>query len=597
MKRIPILSALACILCQAVSSQTLFSDGSVFHITNGGVVFVNGGAEFAANSVVNNDGQMTVTKNSTFPAPGNFTLNANSTANGNGGYRVEQDWVNNAFFNAGNSTVELYGNTAQNITSANGTVTVFHNLTLTGTGAGNDRKKILQGVDARTDASGVLDINDRELATETNTFFVTNPDVAALVSDVTPGAEGFVSSLSPGYFSRLTANNVPFLFPTGSSVGTLRYRPVIIGPVNGNPNEYRARLNNNDASADNFDRTRTTPEVCKTNDLYYHSIERTSGNTDANVTLNYVAAADGNWQHIARWRAIGGGQWNLIDPVVTGPALGFTTVTKTNWNFPDPDHPYILSEIRPLPPQIACPDICENSGGNVFAATGSPTSYLWTVPAQGTLVGGQGTHSITVDWTTGTDYVYVQIVGNPGCNSLPDSCRPYVKPRPVAAFASAAENVYTPVQQFTDQSAGAEQWLWEFGDGQTSGDASPTHQFPGEGTYHITLTVTSKEGCTDDTDGQITIEGNSTFIPNAFTPNFDNLNEGFRPVNRSGEGVEFFIFNRWGELIYSATDTNAAWDGTYAGKPCPNGLYVYRVQYKDSEGATKTVIGHVTLVQ
>ena len=125
------------------SAQILFSNGSQMIITNGGVMITNGGTELANNSNLVNEGLLTVTKNSTFSASGNFILNTASSSGGDGIYRVEQDWINNAIFSGDNSTAELYGDTEQLIASTNGTITTFNNLVLTGTGAGSNRRKTL----------------------------------------------------------------------------------------------------------------------------------------------------------------------------------------------------------------------------------------------------------------------------------------------------------------------------------------------------------------------------------------------------------------------------------------------------------------------
>jgi gliding motility-associated-like protein len=74
------------------------------------------------------------------------------------------------------------------------------------------------------------------------------------------------------------------------------------------------------------------------------------------------------------------------------------------------------------------------------------------------------------------------------------------------------------------------------------------------------------------------------YIPNAFTPNGDGINDFFG-VN--GEGLQNFhiiIFNRWGEVIFDATNPHALWDGTFKGKPVEEGVYTYEVLAKNLEG-------------
>ena len=68
------------------------------------------------------------------------------------------------------------------------------------------------------------------------------------------------------------------------------------------------------------------------------------------------------------------------------------------------------------------------------------------------------------------------------------------------------------------------------------------------------------------------------YIPNAFTPNGDGLNDFFK-IETIAEFKEFkmYIYDRWGELLFESDDKNYGWDGTYKGKPVQKGVYVYLV--------------------
>ena len=177
------------------------------------VIQINGVLEnnsAIANGDIEHNGDMRITKNSTNPLAGDVILNNNSVLHGDGTYHVEQDWINNATFTADNSTVELYGDMQEYITGTN--ITTFHNLTLTGTGAGNNRKKT-QTLDANIDATGILNVNDRELETQTNTMFVLNPATTSVDNDsLIAGSEGFVSSTAPGFLHRETAADSSYFF-------------------------------------------------------------------------------------------------------------------------------------------------------------------------------------------------------------------------------------------------------------------------------------------------------------------------------------------------------------------------------------------------
>ena len=87
----------------------------------------------------------------------------------------------------------------------------------------------------------------------------------------------------------------------------------------------------------------------------------------------------------------------------------------------------------------------------------------------------------------------------------------------------------------------------------------------------------------------------SLFIPDAFTPNGDGINDTF---GVKGEGLQNFtmrIFNRWGEKIYESNNPKQQWDGTYKGKPVQTDTYVFQIIASGIGAAERT--GSVTLIR
>lgn len=178
-----------------------------------------------------------------------------------------------------------------------------------------------------------------------------------------------------------------------------------------------------------------------------------------------------------------------------------------------------------------------------------------------------------------------------------------VFPLPVAVFQLNPEivNLLNANIEFTDQSIGnIEAWDWNFGDGETSSLQNPSHLYRDTGNFNINLVVTTDKGCQDQTSRQLVVEPDFMFyVPNAFTPNSDTRNDGFRGY---GEGVDWdtyqmSIFNRWGELIYYTEDINDPWDGTFRGAPVEMAVYVWKIQLNDIKGNSHDYFGHVTLVR
>lgn len=85
------------------------------------------------------------------------------------------------------------------------------------------------------------------------------------------------------------------------------------------------------------------------------------------------------------------------------------------------------------------------------------------------------------------------------------------------------------------------------------------------------------------------------FIPTAFTPNGDGLNDYFKVY---GNTDYFFmkIYNRWGENIYTTHSIDFNWDGTYKGVPCPMGVYVYFI-IAEKNRITDKYKGNITLIR
>lgn len=93
---------------------------------------------------------------------------------------------------------------------------------------------------------------------------------------------------------------------------------------------------------------------------------------------------------------------------------------------------------------------------------------------------------------------------------------------------------------------------------------------------YYSVTITDFDSCTY-TDS-VFIETNCTpqiFVPNAFTPNNDHLNDFFNASGVSLKQYNMLIFNRWGEKLFESNSIQTGWDGTYLGKECQQGVYLY----------------------
>lgn len=181
-----------------------------------------------------------------------------------------------------------------------------------------------------------------------------------------------------------------------------------------------------------------------------------------------------------------------------------------------------------------------------------------------------------------------------------------VDPLPVASFNYNPQQVFSidPTTNFENTSVFNDQNIWNFDDGTSSQEVSPTHQFPiGQiGNYNVELIVISDQGCRDTAYRIVVVRDQLLFyVPNAFTPDGDQYNNVFLPVMTAGfspASYEFYIYNRWGELVFESRDTETGWDGTYAGSLVQAGIYTWLIRFKDDDNDEKYEFsGHVNLME
>ena len=140
---------------------------------------------------------------------------------------------------------------------------------------------------------------------------------------------------------------------------------------------------------------------------------------------------------------------------------------------------------------------------------------------------------------------------------------------------------------------------WDFGDGFTSGEENPSHTFEEAGDYIITLRIETINGCYDDTIAMVALtEYVQLFIPNAFTPNGDGFNDTFEIKGTSMADYNLYIYNRWGQQIWSTHNFENMWKGEdMYGNPVESGSYIYRIQGTDYQKTPVLYDGTVNVVR
>ncbi|MFN8251830.1 MAG: YCF48-related protein [Ferruginibacter sp.] len=118
-------------------------------------------------------------------------------------------------------------------------------------------------------------------------------------------------------------------------------------------------------------------------------------------------------------------------------------------------------------------------------------------------------------------------------------------------------------------------------------------------TTNYTITVTDPNGCTSSDNVNITVVPYCAKPMDAFTPNGDGLNDKWL-ASRDGACTSQLIvnvFNRYGGVVYSNQNYQNDWDGTYKGKPVPDGTYYYVITYKFITGNGLTLKGDLTILR
>jgi gliding motility-associated-like protein len=122
--------------------------------------------------------------------------------------------------------------------------------------------------------------------------------------------------------------------------------------------------------------------------------------------------------------------------------------------------------------------------------------------------------------------------------------------------------------------------------------------YPKYGDFKIQLAVISAYGCMELVTYPVYVEPSWTFyIPNCITLNNDSYNDRFFPKFTGISEMQGWVFNRWGEKIYTFSSMSDNWDGTYAGEKVKQDVYVYKFAFKDLKGNKHEKVGSITVLR
>ena len=171
-----------------------------------------------------------------------------------------------------------------------------------------------------------------------------------------------------------------------------------------------------------------------------------------------------------------------------------------------------------------------------------------------------------------------------------------VHPMPTSYFdiSPSTADIFTAHITISDASIGADSIVYIISDGSTYITSDFEYDFLDSGKYSIKQWVTTQFGCMDSFSRDIYISfAYKIFIPNAFSPNNDNINDEFKPIGYGMASFELTVYNRWGEMVFNSSQANEAWSG----KDAIPGYYMYQIRALDFQGVVHNYKGGVYLLR
>lgn len=225
----------------------------------------------------------------------------------------------------------------------------------------------------------------------------------------------------------------------------------------------------------------------------------------------------------------------------------------------------------PLTLTASSPTVCPNElvtysvTGGGFDLSGSIV-YDWS---------NSSSHGSVVTGAGGT----VTVLNTNVCGTYTTSIIVGINPVTADIAADPVSGTSPLVVTFANNSSNASTWLWDFGNGAIANTQTVSSQvYANSGSYTAYLTVTN--GSCMDVDSVVIVvleEEPTLYVPNAFTPNGDSINDIFRVGYTNIIQFNMIIFDRWGLKLFESSDINTGWDGKVNGNVICDGVYYYLI--------------------
>jgi len=256
-----------------------------------------------------------------------------------------------------------------------------------------------------------------------------------------------------------------------------------------------------------------------------------------------------------------------------------------------------IAKINNFPTQLCDPGKISFSNGSISEY---PSSYWWNTSDGVWYSNYEPTHTFS---PAGIYSISLTMYRGAPCpdTSLATFKTITINPLPIPGFAAtpSVTSIFEPeINVQNTGEGGITNCSYDFGDGTSSNFLNDIHSYTLPGKYKIVQTVSNVFNCVAITEKEIRILPEFRFwVPSAFTPDENNLNETFMPVTIGVRNYKFTVYDKWGHVLFETNEPNKGWDGKSKGKTCKQDVYIWKVQYfNDVSEKNEAKTGHFSLL-
>jgi gliding motility-associated-like protein len=200
----------------------------------------------------------------------------------------------------------------------------------------------------------------------------------------------------------------------------------------------------------------------------------------------------------------------------------------------------------------------------------------------------------------------VELLDGNGCLTTLDVEVSATYPAEVSFITGPAEVCFPGADvDFLDLTAGVIGFRrWDFGDGTaasfTGESEEAAHSYLSAGSFEVELSVVNGEGCYSSATEVVEVtDGMSVYVPTAFTPDNDGLNDGFGPVMNGVASFHMWIYDRWGHPVFETQDEDWWWNGSpkNEGRSHKTEIYSWRIEAEGTCNAFEVLQGTVVVLR